>query len=98
MRDHVIVQQHFVGDGGRFRDEGGIIRFFVGLVFRRQQRVDGVAPFMGEGGQSGVIIVVIEQQIGMHVVSRAVHIGAGGLVRARIGVHPFAGKTLLQQV
>jgi hypothetical protein len=50
-----------------------------------------------EGRKRFVIVVVVEQQIGMHVVGRAVHIGAVRLAGMGIDVHPVPGETLLEE-
>src|SRR5258705_12691155 len=97
MTHHVVVEKLLIVYGGGFGDESGVIRLLIRLVLRRQQRVDGVPPFMGEGRKAFVIIIVIEQQIGVHVISTAVHIGARCLMRAREWLHPFAGETTLEQ-
>ena len=97
MGHHVIVQQQFVGDGGRFRNEGRIIGGFKRLRLVRQQRMHGMPPLMHERGERFVIIVIVEQQIGVHVIGRAIHIGAIGLARMGKQVHPAARKPLIQK-
>jgi hypothetical protein len=87
--DHVIVQQHFAADRSGFCDEGGIIRLLPRLVGGGKKRVHRMAPLMRKGGERIVIVIVIEQEIGMHVIGPAAHIGARGLALARQGVGPI---------
>ena len=88
VRHHVVVQQHLIADRRRFRREGRIVRLLVRLVRGGQQRMDGMSPFVDQGRHRVVVVVVVQEQIGMHVIGRAVHVCAGGFARARQHVHP----------
>ena len=75
---HVIEQENFVGGRSNFCGESRIVSGDVRLCFVRQIRMHRVTPFVRQGRHRLVIIVVIEQQIRMYVIGRAVHISAGG--------------------
>ncbi len=47
-----------------------------------------MAPLVGKRGQRIEVIVVIKQKIRMHVVGRALHVGATAFSLLRINMHP----------
>ena len=53
-----------------------------------------MAPLVRQRGERFIVVVVVEQQVGMHVVHGAVHVGARALFGARVDVHPAALRAL----
>ncbi len=56
-----------------------------------------MAPFVGDRRHRFVVVVVVHQHVGVHVVGVARHVRARLLVRARIGVHPAAVEAVGQR-
>ena len=82
---------------GDLGGEGGIVRGLEGLARLGEQGVDRMAPFMGVGGKPLIILGEVEQQIGVHVIGAAAHIGAGRLALAREGIHPARRRAAREQ-
>ena len=97
VRHHVVGQQHLVADRCRLGDEGRVAGFFERLRAVGQQRMHCMAPFVRENRQRVVVAVVIQQQVRVYVVRRAVHVAPGRLARVRIDVHPAALEAAPQQ-
>ena len=60
MRDHVVAEQHFIGDRSGFGGESGIIRFLERLRIMRQKGVNRMSPLVHEGGERIVVVVIVE--------------------------------------
>ncbi|MXZ33115.1 MAG: hypothetical protein F4Z20_07200, partial [Gammaproteobacteria bacterium] len=56
-----------------------------------------MAPFVGEGRHRLVVVVVVEQHVGVHVVDRAVHVRARALAGLRVAVHPLLRQAVFEQ-
>ena len=97
LREQMLLEQDLVGDGGDLGRERHVARRLVGVLLLGQHRVHGVAPLVHQSGHVVVLAVVVEQQVGMPVVDRAVHVGAGRLAGLRIDVHPVVGEPLAQE-
>ena len=91
-------QQLLVEGGGDFGGEGGIVGSLERLGLAGQQRMHGVAPFVAIGRQTLEVVRVVEEQIGMHIIGGAEHIGPSRLALLRIDVRPLAQGRLGQSV
>ena len=87
---HVREQQLVVGRGDLGGEDriGGKLERLRGIG---QQRVHRMTPFVRVGGQPVIFVAEVEQQIGVNVIGRAVHVGARRLTRPRKRIHPAFG-------
>ena len=51
-----------------------------------------MAPFVGVGGEAVIFVAEVEQQVRVHVIGRAVHVGARGFARPRQRIHPALAR------
>ena len=90
----VSVTGLLAGNFGLSEDEPLEMTAFV-ETYTRNGSIALITLNVHEGGERFVVVVVIEMQIGMHIVSRTVHVCAGGLAGTRIDIHPAAAKAFL---
>ena len=85
---HVVHQQVFVRLRGDLGHENRIARHRIRLRVVRHEAVDGVSVLMRQRRNRAVFAVVVQQQIRVLVVDRAVHVGAAALAGTRKPVDP----------
>ncbi len=85
---HIVLQDQLERGRGNFCDERRVIDRFEGLFLLRIQRVHRMAPLMRERRQRRIIIVVVQQDVRVHVVGERLHVGTRTFALLRINVHP----------
>ena len=88
LGDQVTEEQHLVDSGGDLGDEDRVVGGGIGLCFLGVPGVHQVAALVGQRGGAQIVVEVVQQHVGMHVVRRVVDVGARALARPRVDVDP----------